>query len=194
MRRDNPKLPAFVPGRHPSNPMDARALYLGSRLTGSTAQTPHGQSARTYLAAASACETRQLKHEDIHIRCRLKGTAVFQIRFIEIVKGLNRTTDAAEAAHIHRRDPANRFFRTSPLRSRATRSSMDRKSSSRPDVVEIATTETVLAKAAQRRARREHQSRRKSRKQRSRSLAISPSSETPSPPQAKLPIKPHSPT
>jgi lipoprotein-anchoring transpeptidase ErfK/SrfK len=32
MRRENPKLPAFVPGGHPLNPMGARALYLGSSL------------------------------------------------------------------------------------------------------------------------------------------------------------------
>ena len=32
MRRDNPKLPKFVPGGHPRNPMGARALYLGSTL------------------------------------------------------------------------------------------------------------------------------------------------------------------
>jgi len=29
MRRENPRLPTFVPGRHPLNPMGARALYLG---------------------------------------------------------------------------------------------------------------------------------------------------------------------
>lgn len=32
MRRENPKLPKFVPGGHPRNPMGARALYLGSTL------------------------------------------------------------------------------------------------------------------------------------------------------------------
>lgn len=32
MRRENPKLPAFVPGGHPLNPMGVRALYLGSTL------------------------------------------------------------------------------------------------------------------------------------------------------------------
>jgi lipoprotein-anchoring transpeptidase ErfK/SrfK len=32
MRRDNPKLPAFVPGGHPRNPLGVRALYLGSSL------------------------------------------------------------------------------------------------------------------------------------------------------------------
>ena len=32
MRRENPKLPRFVPGGHPRNPMGVRALYLGSTL------------------------------------------------------------------------------------------------------------------------------------------------------------------
>ena len=32
MRRDNPKLPAYVPGGHPRNPLGVRALYLGSSM------------------------------------------------------------------------------------------------------------------------------------------------------------------
>lgn len=32
MRRENPKLPAHVPGGHPMNPLGNRALYLGSTL------------------------------------------------------------------------------------------------------------------------------------------------------------------
>lgn len=32
MRREFPKLPAYVPGGHPKNPMGVRALYLGSTL------------------------------------------------------------------------------------------------------------------------------------------------------------------
>ncbi len=32
MRRENPKLPVFVPGGHPRNPLGVRALYLGSSL------------------------------------------------------------------------------------------------------------------------------------------------------------------
>lgn len=32
MRRENPRLPAFVPGGHPRNPMGSHALYLGSSL------------------------------------------------------------------------------------------------------------------------------------------------------------------
>lgn len=32
MRRENPKLPAFVPGGHPHNPLGVRALYIGSSL------------------------------------------------------------------------------------------------------------------------------------------------------------------
>jgi lipoprotein-anchoring transpeptidase ErfK/SrfK len=32
MRRENPRLPAHVPGGHPMNPLGVRALYLGSSL------------------------------------------------------------------------------------------------------------------------------------------------------------------
>jgi lipoprotein-anchoring transpeptidase ErfK/SrfK len=32
MRRENPKLPAYVPGGHPRNPLGTRALYIGSSL------------------------------------------------------------------------------------------------------------------------------------------------------------------
>ena len=32
MLKDNPKLPKFVPGGHPQNPMGSRALYLGDTL------------------------------------------------------------------------------------------------------------------------------------------------------------------
>ncbi|MCB1511609.1 MAG: L,D-transpeptidase [Hyphomicrobiaceae bacterium] len=32
MRRENPRLPSYVPGGHPRNPLGYRALYLGSSL------------------------------------------------------------------------------------------------------------------------------------------------------------------
>jgi lipoprotein-anchoring transpeptidase ErfK/SrfK len=32
MRRENPTLPAYVPGGHPKNPLGVRALYLGKTL------------------------------------------------------------------------------------------------------------------------------------------------------------------
>lgn len=32
MRRENPRLPTYVPGGHPRNPMGVRALYLGQTL------------------------------------------------------------------------------------------------------------------------------------------------------------------
>jgi len=32
MRRENPRLPAYVPGGHPRNPLGKRAIYLGSTL------------------------------------------------------------------------------------------------------------------------------------------------------------------
>ena len=32
MRRENPRLPTYVPGGHPRNPLGVRALYIGSTL------------------------------------------------------------------------------------------------------------------------------------------------------------------
>jgi lipoprotein-anchoring transpeptidase ErfK/SrfK len=48
MRRENPTLPAYVPGGHPLNPLGARALYLGSstyRIHGTDAPWTIGQDA-----------------------------------------------------------------------------------------------------------------------------------------------------
>jgi len=48
MRRENPTLPAFVPGGHPLNPLGVRALYLGSstyRIHGTDAPWTIGQDA-----------------------------------------------------------------------------------------------------------------------------------------------------
>ena len=46
MRAENPKLPAYVPGGHPRNPLGVRALYLGSsmyRIHGTDAPWQIGQ-------------------------------------------------------------------------------------------------------------------------------------------------------
>ena len=46
MRRENPNLPAFVPGGHPRNPLGVRALYLGKttyRIHGTDAPWTVGQ-------------------------------------------------------------------------------------------------------------------------------------------------------
>ena len=47
MRRENPKLPTYVPGGHPLNPLGVRALYLGSstyRIHGTDAPWTIGQA------------------------------------------------------------------------------------------------------------------------------------------------------
>jgi lipoprotein-anchoring transpeptidase ErfK/SrfK len=46
MRRENPTLPAYVPGGHPRNPLGVRAMYLGSstyRIHGTDAPRTVGQ-------------------------------------------------------------------------------------------------------------------------------------------------------
>ena len=47
MRRENPNLPAFVPGGHPLNPLGVRAMYLGSsdyRIHGTDAPWTIGEA------------------------------------------------------------------------------------------------------------------------------------------------------
>jgi lipoprotein-anchoring transpeptidase ErfK/SrfK len=47
MRRENPTLPAYLPGGHPMNPLGVRALYLGSsmyRIHGTDAPWTIGQA------------------------------------------------------------------------------------------------------------------------------------------------------
>ena len=58
MRRENPTLPAYVPGGHPLNPLGVRAMYLGNstyRIHGTDAPWTVGQRSPM---AASACTTR----------------------------------------------------------------------------------------------------------------------------------------
>ena len=47
MRRENPRLPAYVPGGHPRNPLGVRALYIGS-----TAYRIHGTDAPQTIGRA----------------------------------------------------------------------------------------------------------------------------------------------
>jgi len=47
MRKENPRLPTYVPGGHPQNPLGVRALYLGSstyRIHGTDAPWTIGQN------------------------------------------------------------------------------------------------------------------------------------------------------
>ena len=61
MLRENPKLPSWVPGGHPMNPLGVRALYLGSSTYRITAPMRRGRSARRPRRAASACSTRRAR-------------------------------------------------------------------------------------------------------------------------------------
>lgn len=74
MRRENPKLPAFVPGGHPQNPLGNRALYLGSslyRIHGTDAPWTIGQ------AVSKGCIRMYNEHvAELYDRVRV-GTRVF---------------------------------------------------------------------------------------------------------------------
>ena len=73
MLRENPKLPRWVPGGHPQNPMGARALYLGS-----SAYRIHGTDAPWSIgtAVSKGC-IRMYNHDVIDLYQRVPvGTRV----------------------------------------------------------------------------------------------------------------------
>ncbi len=60
MRRENPSLPAHVPGGHPQNPLGARALYLGSSL-----YRIHGTDAPWTIGTAVSKGCIRMTNEDV---------------------------------------------------------------------------------------------------------------------------------
>ncbi len=60
MRRENPKLPAHVPGGHPLNPLGVRALYLGSSL-----YRIHGTDAPWTIGTAVSKGCIRMYNEDV---------------------------------------------------------------------------------------------------------------------------------
>jgi len=60
MRRENPALPAFMPGGHPRNPLGVRALYLGSSL-----YRIHGTDAPWTIGSAVSKGCIRMYNEDV---------------------------------------------------------------------------------------------------------------------------------
>jgi lipoprotein-anchoring transpeptidase ErfK/SrfK len=60
MRRENPKLPAVMPGGHPRNPLGVRALYLGSSL-----YRIHGTDAPWTIGEAVSRGCIRMYNEDV---------------------------------------------------------------------------------------------------------------------------------
>jgi lipoprotein-anchoring transpeptidase ErfK/SrfK len=60
MRRENPKLPAHVPGGHPQNPLGPRALYLGGTL-----YRIHGTDAPWTIGGAESKGCIRMYNDDV---------------------------------------------------------------------------------------------------------------------------------
>lgn len=60
MRRENPKLPVYVPGGHPLNPLGVRALYLGSSM-----YRIHGTDAPWTIGSAVSKGCIRMYNEDV---------------------------------------------------------------------------------------------------------------------------------
>ncbi|MCC7251452.1 MAG: L,D-transpeptidase [Hyphomicrobium sp.] len=60
MLRENPRLPSWVPGGHPMNPLGVRALYLGS-----SAYRIHGTDAPWTIGTAASKGCIRMYNEDV---------------------------------------------------------------------------------------------------------------------------------
>lgn len=60
MRRENPSLPAYVPGGHPQNPLGVRALYLGASM-----YRIHGTDAPWTIGTAASKGCIRMYNEDV---------------------------------------------------------------------------------------------------------------------------------
>lgn len=60
MRRENPTLPAYMPGGHPRNPLGVRALYLGSSM-----YRIHGTDAPWTIGTAVSKGCIRMYNEDV---------------------------------------------------------------------------------------------------------------------------------
>ena len=60
MRRENPTLPAYMPGGHPQNPLGVRALYLGSSM-----YRIHGTDAPWTIGEAVSKGCIRMYNEDV---------------------------------------------------------------------------------------------------------------------------------
>lgn len=78
MRRENPKLPAYVPGGHPRNPLGSRALYLGGTL-----YRIHGTDAPQLIGreVSSGCIRMHDAHvQELYSRTRIGARVVVTTR------------------------------------------------------------------------------------------------------------------
>lgn len=120
MRRENPKLPAFVPGGHPLNPLGVRALYLGGSM-----YRIHGTDAPWTIGTAVSKGCIRMYNEDVldlypRVPVGTRVTVTWE-RF-KTAPGEFAQTDAetrATAATTRRANYENRAFRRYSRTNRA---------------------------------------------------------------------------
>lgn len=99
MRAENPKLPNFVPGGHPLNPLGVRALYLGSsayRIHGTDAPWTIGQ------AVSKGC-VRMLNEDVLDLYPRVPVGTRVTVTWQRFGAGAIASNDAEAAPRAERR-------------------------------------------------------------------------------------------
>lgn len=120
MRAENPRLPSWVPGGHPMNPLGVRALYLGSSM-----YRIHGTDAPWTIGTAASKGCIRMYNQDVvdlynRARVGAKVTVTWQ-RFSG--ESISTANDPRPAAAIARRAAsgdqsaaARRYYRTNAQR------------------------------------------------------------------------------
>jgi hypothetical protein len=124
MRAENPRLPSWVPGGHPMNPLGVRALYLGS-----SAYRIHGTDAPWTIGSAVSKGCIRMYNQDVldlypRVRTGAKVTVTWQ-KFGAGSPVVASSEDAPRpsASLAKRADSARRYYRSStPVSQRRQRS------------------------------------------------------------------------
>ncbi len=107
MRAENPRLPSWVPGGHPMNPLGIRALYLGS-----SAYRIHGTDAPWTIGSAVSKGCIRMYNQDVvdlypRVRVGAKVTVTWQ-RYGAVAANFSGQDDAPAAAKKTYRKTATR--------------------------------------------------------------------------------------
>jgi len=106
MRRENPKLPAYVPGGHPRNPLGSRALYLGATL-----YRIHGTDAPQLIGrqVSSGCIRMHDAHvQELYRRTRVGARVIVttrQFRTAQVASTPSRNTSSFRSPSSGNWDP-----------------------------------------------------------------------------------------
>jgi lipoprotein-anchoring transpeptidase ErfK/SrfK len=121
MRRENPRLPNWVPGGHPMNPLGVRAMYLGS-----SAYRIHGTDAPWTIGQAVSKGCVRMTNEDVlDLYPRVPVGARVMVTWDRFKTGGIASNDSGSGSYADDAQPKRRYLRPAnrPVQRKYYRSS-----------------------------------------------------------------------